>query len=125
MTIALWCVLVAGILPVIATSIAKSKPGYDNNNPRAWLANQEGFRQRANAAQNNSFEAFPFFAAGVLTAHYLQAAQSTVDALALTFIAARVLYLVCYVADWAALRSLVWFVAYGSTIALFIAAARA
>jgi uncharacterized MAPEG superfamily protein len=125
MTIALWCVLVAGILPVMATAIAKSKPGYDNNNPRAWLANQEGFRQRANAAQHNSFEAFPFFAAGVLTAHYLHAAQGTVDTLALTFIAARVAYLICYVADWAVLRSLVWFVAYGSTIGLFVAAARA
>lgn len=36
--------------------------------PRAWLAEQEGFRARANAAQQNLFEVFPFFAVGVILA---------------------------------------------------------
>ena len=69
MTIALWCVLVAGILPYVATSIAKAgAERYDNRDPRAWLDRQEGFRRRADNAQRNSFEAFPFFAAAVIVA---------------------------------------------------------
>ncbi len=100
MTIALWCVLVAGILSYVATLIAKSgRSGFDNRDPRGWLAKQEGFRKRANAAQMNAFEAFPFFAAGVIIAHVLNGPQSLVDTLALVFIAARVAYLAFYLAD--------------------------
>ena len=41
--------------------------------PRRWLEQQQGFRARANAAQANGFEAFPFFAAAVIVAHLTQA----------------------------------------------------
>ena len=122
MTVALWCVLVAGLLPFVATLIAKSG-GFDNRAPRDWLARQEGFRKRANAAQMNSFEAFPFFAAAVITAHVLNGPQSLVDTLALVFIAARIAYLAFYLANKPALRSLVWFVGLAMTVAIFIVAA--
>ena len=122
MTVALWCVLVAGLLPFVATLIAKSG-GFDNRAPRDWLARQEGFRKRANAAQMNSFEAFPFFAAAVITAHMLNGPQSLVDTLALVFIAARIAYLAFYLANKPALRSLVWFVGLAMTVAIFIVAA--
>ncbi|HKQ81926.1 MAG TPA: MAPEG family protein [Steroidobacteraceae bacterium] len=123
MTTAFWCVLAAGLLPFVATMIAKSKPGFDNRNPRAWLQSQEGFRQRANAAQMNSFESFPLFAAAVIIAYVLQAPQGTIDQLALGFVAARVAYIICYVADWATVRSLCWAVGIGCTVAIFIIAA--
>ena len=122
MTVALWCVLVAGLLPYVATLIAKSG-GFDNRAPRDWLARQEGFRKRANAAQMNSFEAFPFFAAAAITAHMLNGPQSLVDTLALVFIAARIAYLAFYLANKPALRSLVWFVGLAMTVAIFIVAA--
>jgi uncharacterized MAPEG superfamily protein len=122
MTVALWCVLVAGILPYLATLIAKSGQGFDNRDPRSWLAKQEGFRKRANAAQLNGFEAFPFFAAAVIIAHVLNGPQSLVNTLALLFIAARVLHLICYLANQATLRSLVWLVGFGSVIAIFVVA---
>jgi uncharacterized MAPEG superfamily protein len=101
------------------TAVAKSNTSYDNADPRGWLARQSGFRQRASAAQHNSFEAFPFFAAAVLTAHLLHAPQARVDLLAGAFIAARVLYLAMYLANLPALRSLVWFLGLGCVIALF------
>jgi uncharacterized MAPEG superfamily protein len=124
MTAALWCVFVAGFLPYAATLIAKAgRKDFDNRDPRAWLAQQEGYRKRAHAAQLNSFEAFPFFAAAVIVAHLLNGPQALVDMLALVFIAARVLYLVCYLANRATLRSLVWFVGFGAVIAIFIVAA--
>lgn len=119
MTVAYWCVLVAGLLPYAATLIAKSKKGFDNANPRAWLAQQEGFRARANAAQLNSFEAFPFFAAAVIIGHLRGGSQDTLDLLAIIFVIARAAYIATYVANLAILRSLVWLVGGACVVAMF------
>ena len=120
MTTALWCVMVAGLLPYAATGAAKwGFRNFDNNNPRAWLAAQTGFRARGNAAQANSFEAFPFFAAAVLTASWNHAPQATLDLLALGFIAARVLFLLAYLADQATLRSICWFAGIATVVRIF------
>jgi uncharacterized MAPEG superfamily protein len=127
MTLANTCIIVASLLPIVCAGLAKSKGfgkrrregGYDNHQPRAWLATLSGWQARANAAQANSFEALPLFIAGVLAAQQMQAPQATVDALALGFIAARVGYIGVYLADLAALRSLIWFVGLGCSIALF------
>ena len=47
-TLAYWCVLIVALLPIVCTGIAKAgmfgksrkDGGYDNDNPRAWLARQ-------------------------------------------------------------------------------------
>ena len=119
MTNAYWCLMIAGILPYVATGIAKAGGGYNNRDPRAWLAAQTGRRARANAAQKNSFEAFPFFAAAVLVAVLSHAPQEKIDLYAELFIMARVLYIGAYIFDLALLRSIVWFVGIGCVIALF------
>ncbi|MBK6453605.1 MAG: MAPEG family protein [Proteobacteria bacterium] len=124
MTIAFWCVLVAGFLPYFGTLTAKiGGERFDNSNPRDWLNAQSGFRKRANAAQHNSFEAFPFFAAAVIIAHVAGAPQGRIDLFAVVFILARLFYIAFYVADMATLRSLAWFVGIGSVVALFLAVA--
>ena len=124
MTVAFWCVLVAGLLPYAATLTAKiGARGFDNRNPRDWLSQQDGFRRRANAAQLNSFEAFPLFAAAVIIAHVAGAPQARIDLLAMVFVIARACYIGLYVADLSTLRSLAWFVGIGSAVALFFAAA--
>ena len=123
MTIALWCVLVAGLLPYAATLIAKGGTRFDNRNPRTWLAAQTGWRARAHAAQLNGFEAFPLFAAAVLVAQYLHAPPGRIDALALLFVAARVAYLLAYLADRHLLRSIVWAIGFGAAVAIFVSAA--
>ena len=115
-TIAYWCVLIAALLPMVCAAIAKygmmSTPkregGFDNNNPRAWLARQTDWRARANAAQANSFEALPFFFAAVIIAHLLQAGQARLDILAFLFIVLRIAYIMMYVADLAKARSAIW-----------------
>jgi uncharacterized MAPEG superfamily protein len=38
------------------------------------------------------------------------------------FIIARIIYIWCYITDKASLRSLVWMVGFGATVALFITA---
>ena len=129
MTIADYCILIACLLPFAGTLLAKSKGfgkprregGFDNRNPRQWLAKLEGWQARAHAAQQNSFEALPIFVAGVLVAEKLQAPQGQVNALAMLFVAARMVYIGAYVADWPRLRSFVWAVGLGASIALFFA----
>lgn len=123
-TVAYWCVLVAALLPIVCAGIAKSgmfrvspkKGGYDNNNPRAWLARQTDWRARADAAQANTFEALPFFFAAVIIAHHLQAAQALLDILAFMFVVLRLAYIVMYVADMAKSRSAVWAAALGVNV---------
>jgi uncharacterized MAPEG superfamily protein len=111
-------------LPIACAGIAKwGFSGFDNHNPRDWLGRQQGWRARAHAAQLNSWEALAIFAAAVLTAHLADAPQPTVDALALGFIAARLAYVACYLADRATLRSAVWLIGLGLSIALFVVAA--
>ena len=131
-TIAYWCVLVMAILPIVCTGIAKygmfSKSrrdgGYDNNNPRAWLAKQTDWRARANAAQANTFEALPFFFAAVIIAHQLQARQTMVDILAFMFVVLRVAYVLMYVADMVKTRSVIWAAALLINISILLAGFR-
>lgn len=121
MTIALWCLLVAGLLPALTAGIAKWGPGIDNNHPRDWAMTLEGHRRRAYAAHQNSFEAFPFFAAALFAAHHGSAPQALIDPLAIAYIAARVGYTGAYIADRPTLRSLLWVGAMALAIAIFTA----
>ncbi|MBP6120170.1 MAG: MAPEG family protein [Giesbergeria sp.] len=131
-TLAYWCVLVAALLPFLCGLLAKrsgvgkrrADGGYDNHNPRAWLARQEGESARANAAQANGFEALPFFIGAVIIAHQLGAPQSRLDWLAIAFVALRVLYIGLYVGDKATARSLVWGLALLVNIAILFSGFR-
>jgi uncharacterized MAPEG superfamily protein len=123
-TLAYWCVLAAALMPYLATGIAKAGgERYNNRQPRSWLDRQQGFRARANAAQANSFEAFPLFAAAVIIAHLTAAPQDRIDALAVLFVISRVAYIVCYIADWHWARSVVWTLGFVVTITLFVSGA--
>jgi uncharacterized MAPEG superfamily protein len=116
-------VLVAGLMPMVCAGIAKAgAKGYDNHNPRAWLAKQEGYRARANAAQANCLEAFPFFAVGVVLALLTGVDPFVVDLLAVLFIAARVAYVACYLSDKAMFRSVFWAIGHLSVVAFFVLA---
>jgi uncharacterized MAPEG superfamily protein len=105
--------LLALWLPYLGTVIAKvTGKGYgveQNRDPRAFLSTLDGYRKRANHAQQNGFEVTPAFGVAVIAAHQIGgAAQETIDLLALGFLASRLAYTACYVADWSALRSLTW-----------------
>lgn len=130
MTLILLCVLAAALMPIVCAGIAKSgkfgiarnEGGYDNHQPREWLAQQTGYRARANAAQANCFEALPFFLGAVAIALPAGAALERVQLLALIWVALRVVYVACYVADRQLVRSLVWIAAFGVNIALLFSA---
>ena len=125
-TVAYWCVLIAALLPIACAMLAKSKGagkprkqgGFDNNDPRGWLARQTDWHARANAAQANSFEALPFFIGAVIIAHQLGAPQTLLDILALVFITLRVIYIAMYVAGLPTIRSGIWTLALLVNIAI-------
>ena len=120
MTIAYACVLFAGLFPYVAAGIAKKGfENYDNSMPREWLAKQTGFRARANAAQANLFESLPLFFAAVIIASISQVPQARIDLLAIGFVAARIAYLICYIANWPTTRSIVWVLGLACVVAIF------
>jgi len=124
MTLAFWCVVVGGLLPLAGTGAAKwGFKNFDNHNPRQWLSEQTGSRARALAAEKNTHESFPFFAAAVIMAHLAVGPHSLIDTLALAYIAARVLFLVAYILDWASFRTFVWTIGVISTLAIATAGA--
>jgi len=130
MTVALWCLPAAILLPYGFTIIAKvltirATGGFNNHDPRAFLAQAQGAAKRAHNTQLNTFEALPGFVAGVLTATFLGADQAALDALAVSWLVLRLLYGVCYIKDLPTTRSLVWMAAAGCALAMFVLAAMA
>jgi uncharacterized MAPEG superfamily protein len=108
----------AGVAKSGMMTVSPRDGGYDNRDPRAWLARQGDWRARANNAQANSFEALPFFFAAVLAAQHLQASPLLLDLLAVAFIVFRVVYIYCYLANKASLRSLAWALAFLVNVAI-------
>ena len=126
MHLSYWSVLVAALLPIVCAGISKSgtfgRPpadgGYDNAHPREWLATLSGWRARANAAQANGFEALPFFSGAVLIAQQSGTEQARIDTWAMVFIACRLVYIACYLGNWANARSLAWVGGLAACVAL-------
>ncbi|MFZ5723686.1 MAG: MAPEG family protein [Pseudomonadota bacterium] len=124
MTIALWCVLIGALMPLLWAFFAKFtgdgfKPRH-NYRPREFLDALEGPRKRAHWAQLNAFEAFPAFAAAVLVAsHVGKIDPARLDQLAIGWVVLRLLYGVLYIADRALLRSVVWALAVACWVAMF------
>ncbi|QQX60569.1 MAPEG family protein [Pseudomonas chlororaphis] len=114
MSIAFWCVFISALLIYVArmpvARAMKEQGGYDNHLPRQQQAQLTGFGARALAAHQNSIEAFMLFAVGGLMAHTTQTQGWLIDGLAIVFVITRVIYLLCYWADLAWQRSLVWFI---------------
>ena len=119
MNIAHLMVLIAALLPYLTVGGAKAQPAYDNSKPRDSLATLAGWRARANWAHQNHFEAFAPFAAAVILAEMAHAPQDQINLFAMIFIAIRVLYTAIYLANIAALRSVVWMAGIACVIRLF------
>lgn len=130
MTFVLFCVLAAAVMPIVCAGIAKSRGfgksrrdgGFDNNNPREWLAKQTGWQARANAAQANSFEALPFFMGAVAIAVAAGAEPQRLALLAGIWVALRAAFVVLYLMDAASLRTVAWTAAMGVNIAILFSA---
>jgi uncharacterized MAPEG superfamily protein len=119
MTIAIWCVLIAGLLPYAVFGPAASK--LNARLPRGSSAQQlEGLPARAHGAHLNHFEAFPLFAAAVIIAHMLERASALVNGLAVAYIVVRLFYTAMYLTDRQPLRSASFFLGLLIAIAIFV-----
>ncbi|WP_419225029.1 MAPEG family protein [Acinetobacter sp. A2] len=106
-----YLIIIACLLPYVFTVVAKMAGGFkseDNQNPREFLAKAIGLAARANAVQQNSFESLPLFVAAVLMAEYMVIPQVVVMMFGIAYIVLRIAYGICYLANWATLRSIVW-----------------
>ncbi|NNH87074.1 MAPEG family protein [Acinetobacter terrae] len=107
----IYLILIACLLPYVFTVIAKKTAGFkgrDNQNPRDFLAKTTGLAARANAAQQNSFESLPLFIAAILMAEYMVVPQAVIMTFGIAYIVLRIVYGICYLANWATLRTIVW-----------------
>ncbi len=119
MHLILWCVLIAALLHVLCAGIAKlGSKTFDNSKPREWAQTLDGYRARAQAAQQNTLEGLPFFFCAVLFALYADAPLERLQQLMIAWLLARLAYIWFYVRDRATLRSLVWAVALAINIAI-------
>ena len=119
-----YTVLIAGLLPYFFTGIAKFGSGrkYNNRDPRAFLEQAEGMYRRAHNTQLNSFEAFPFFAVGVMVAHQKLPVDGpflVLNVICFAFLVFRLAYGCAYIYDLATLRSILWFIAISLAASLY------
>lgn len=126
MSLPLWCLLIAALLVILSKAPAmramtRMQGGYDNRHPRAQQASLTGAGARGLAAHQNTIEAFPLFAAGVLVAEVHAPGSGVAGVLAALFIVSRILYIGLYVGNIATVRSLVWAVGYLSSLGLMLA----
>ena len=124
MTTLIWCLFIAGLLPLIAKApvvFAMSKlGGYDNNHPREQQSKLTGFGARALAAHQNAFESFIIFAPAVLLAIVTHHIGSNITLLAIVHVCARVAYNILYLMNIDKLRSVVWFISTFSSFSIIV-----
>jgi uncharacterized MAPEG superfamily protein len=123
MTIPLWTLLIATLLPYVwftlSNPLRKQEFGsLDNNHPRIQEAKQTGRGARASGASANAFEALAVYAPAVLVAHLLAPASELAPKLAIIWVALRVGHGIAYIADKPALRTT--FFAFGSLVAILM-----
>src|SRR3569832_2154849 len=109
MTIAEWCVFASVMLYLLTIAPVKwlGAKQFDNARPRALGAHQNGS------------EAFPFFAVAVLLAEFRVAPQNLINELSILFVIVRSAYVLTYVGDRPALRSILWALGFVITAAIF------
>ena len=117
MTIAIWCILIAGTLPYVVFGFVK---GVDPNQPRYHVGDLVGQSARAYGAHLNGLETFPWFASAVIVAHMIGGPSRIVDILAVVYILVRIGHMAAYIADRQPLRSAAFTVAQFVALAIFI-----
>jgi uncharacterized MAPEG superfamily protein len=121
--ILLYCIVAAAVLiylPFLVVGYARVKVGYDLNSPRAMFDKLPPYAQRATWAHQNSFEAFPIFAAAALMAYVTGQNSSLAVGAAIAFLIARSLYSVFYILNIPLGRSLMFAIGTTCSGTLFV-----
>ena len=129
MTTPFWCLLIAIFIPYILAGVTvrfrfQQFGAPDVKNPRIQAQALEGAGSRANAAQQNAWEAVAVFGAAVIVAHLAGADAGSSATAAIVFIIARILHPIFYIMDNQPLRTGSFVVGLGSCLWLFYLAAQ-
>jgi uncharacterized MAPEG superfamily protein len=121
--------LVAMALPYVwgAASVPLRKKQFgslDNNHPREQQAKATGALARAQGASANAFEALAVYGPAVVLQQVAAPTAALASTLALAWIVARVLHGVCYLANLAPVRSLMWLVGMACAVSHVLLALR-
>jgi len=121
MTMAEWCLFGAVLLYLLTLAPAKALAPreFDNANPRDPRFYEHPVRKRVLGAHLNGIETFPFFAAAILLAEFRNSSQDWIDGLAFAFLAARLGFVLAYIADRSTLRTVLWNVAMAFNFGIF------
>ena len=124
MTTPLWCLVVVALIPYVLSFAGayfrmRQLGSIDNKHPRQQAAKLEGVGARAYAAQQNAWEALPFFTAGVVVSQLAGADPAAAASLSLGYLATRILHPIVYLANLDVLRSLVFGVGLVCVVGLF------
>jgi uncharacterized MAPEG superfamily protein len=125
MDIAVWCVFITFVLiylprPLAAFAAMQQEGRVDLAYPRQQQARITGLGARAQAAHLNTMEAFAPFAAAVWIAYHGGAETGLRDALAVSFVFTRVLFIGAYLANLNPWRTVVWTLGFLCVIGLFL-----
>lgn len=130
MTLVLTCLLITVLLPYVlagTTGYLKTQQlgSIDNHTPRAQAAQLKGAGARAVAAQANAWEAVAVLTATLAAALLAGVAPERLAAPLVIFVVARIAHGICYLADLATARSIVFLIGTVSALWMFGLAFRA
>jgi uncharacterized MAPEG superfamily protein len=113
MTIPLWTLIAAMILPYVwfaaGAPLRKAEFGsLDNNHPRLQEVKTTGRGARAIGAMSNAFEALGLWGPAVLLAHTQNPSSTVAPILAIVWVLVRVLHGVVYILDIPPVRTLLF-----------------
>lgn len=123
LNIVILIILVACLLPYVFAFIARSTSSYDpkiHDSHRQVVEQSQGITRRADAVQKNSYEGLPLFIAAMLIADYLVVPDFFVVTLGIAYLILRVIYGLCYLANFNRLRSVFWVLATLCPVCLLI-----
>jgi len=130
MTTPFWCLLVIAFIPYVLAPVGgffktRQFGTLDNKNPRLQSAQLEGPGARAQAAQENAWEALAVFGTVVVVNHLAGGDPGASATASLLYLVTRIVHPIAYIADIDKLRSGIFLVGIGSLVWMWVLAARA
>jgi uncharacterized MAPEG superfamily protein len=124
MKLAVICLLITAILPILLTWAAayfrnKDLGFIDNQNPRKQYLLLDGIGGRTVAAQKNTWEALVVYSAALIAVFITNVPAEAIANACLIFMTSRLLFIGLYLINLDKLRSLAFISGYGSCLYMF------
>lgn len=127
MPVVLYVLFTLSVVPIAVAWLAawfryRELGAFDNHHPRLAQGRQTGIGARALAAQQNSWETLQVFLLVVFIAYVSPLPLDALATVSVLFLVIRLLYIVCYLANWGWVRSGVYVLGMACCLYIFGAA---